>query len=224
MYMLAVDTATNSGGVALSRNSEVVGTIMLKTPLRYQEMLIELVDFLLRQHQIRLADIGCLSAATGPGSFTGLRIGLATVKALSQTLGLPCVGISTLKALAYRFSRMHPLVAPMIDARRQQVFAAVYRVEDHTLHPEVNEQVMRPQDWLKTLGSQDYLFVGDGADLYKSTVAAAFPQARILETDNRILDELCRLAYQEYAQGAMVAASELAPNYVRPSDAELSRT
>ena len=100
MYFLAVDTATNSGGVALSRNSEVMGVIMMKTPMKYSDRIISNIDFLLEQLGVAISQVDCFVTAHGPGSFTGLRIGLATIKGLAQSLDKPVIGLSTLECLA----------------------------------------------------------------------------------------------------------------------------
>ena len=221
MYLLAIDTATNSGGVALSRNREVVGSIMIKTPLRYSDNLIAMVDFVLEQHELELRDVQAIAVAIGPGSFTGLRIGLATVKAFGQSLKIPAVGVSTLEALAYRFREIHPQVAVMIDARRQQIYGASYRLEGGLVVSQSREAVGKPADWLKNLALDGFIFAGDGSRLYRQTILAVYPGARVLESDNCILKELCQLGCERFALGRAQSVDELKANYVRPSDAEL---
>ena len=124
MYLLSLDTATNSGGLALNRNGEVVSSWVCKAPLRYSERMLDWIDFILKENRVPLEEIECLAVAIGPGSFTGIRVGLATVKALGQTLGKPVVGVSTLEALAARFGWASRNVAPMIDARRHSAAIA----------------------------------------------------------------------------------------------------
>lgn len=220
-YILAVDTATNCGGVALGRDGEAIGQVMIKASLRYQERLVRLIDFLLGQHDLELAEIDCFAAAGGPGSFTGLRVGLATVKAFCQALGKPAVAVSSLRALAYRFRFVSGLVAPLIDARRRQVFAALYRAGDSHLEEVLPEAAVRPESWLKELPSQPCLFVGDGAQLYRTLILSSHSRARVAESDNTILAELCQLAWQSYREGKAVPAAEVRANYVRPPDVEL---
>ncbi len=222
MYVLAIDTATNSGGAALSRNGEVVGSVMLKTPLRYSDQMIGMVDFLIRAHQLRLKDVGCLVAATGPGSFTGVRIGLAVVKAMGQALATPAVGISTLEALAWRFHDIQTRVAPMLDARRQQIYGAAFEIEGWELKSVASQTVAHPAEWLKRLPPGDFLFVGDGARLYQGAISAARPGSRVLESDNQILEPLCRLGFRRLCAGLAESVESLSANYVRPSDAELA--
>ena len=223
MYILGMDTATKNGGVALSRDRELIGLVMMKTTFRYSQTIIHLVDFLLRQHDLRLREMDCLAVATGPGSFTGLRVGLATVKAFGQSLHRRVVGISTLKALAYRFRWCHSCLAPMIDAGREQIYGAVYRVTDSGLEIEVAEQVLPPHQWLKTLPAGEYAFVGDGSVRYRDLILEARPNVQILATDNRIIEELCELARLDIEEGRTVSPQQLSGNYIRPSDAELSR-
>ncbi len=224
MYILAIDTATNAGGVALGRNNELVALWMSKSPLRYSESLVSWVDFVLGQEGLQLSDIGCFAVTTGPGSFTGLRIGLAAVKAFSQVLVRPVFGVSTLHALAYRFRHNAEYVVPLIDARRQQVYAAVYRTGPSACTLVGEEAVARPDQWLGTLPAErEYLFVGDGAVLYKSTVSALMPGSRLIESDNSVLRELIELAQQWSAAGQVGQGLQLKGNYLRPPDAKLPK-
>lgn len=222
MYILAIDTATNAGGVALGRNNELVALWMSKSPLRYSESLISWVDFVLQQERLQLSDIGCFAVTVGPGSFTGLRIGLAAVKAFSQVLGRPVFGVSTLHALAHRFRHSGQHIVPLIDARRQQVYAAVYRADETGCSLVGEEAVARPDQWLDTLPrDRQYVFVGDGAVLYKSTISALLPGHRLLESDNSVLRELVDLAQLWSAAGNQGQGFNLKGNYLRPPDAKL---
>ena len=223
MYLLAVDTATNAGGAALARNAEVVGKVMVKTPMKYSDNIIPIVDFLLNQHGLQMKDLDALIVPTGPGSFTGLRIGMAVVKAFGQALDIPAVGISTLEALAYRFRHVQERIVAMIDARRQQVFAAAFEVTQKDVTPLSEEVVVAPADWLKDFDQTEFVFVGDGAQLYRSAVESLLPGSRVLATDNQILEPLCELGLRRFAAGVQAPVRELKANYVRPSDAELGR-
>ncbi len=220
IHILAIDTATNNGGAALSRNGEVIASLMVKTPLQYAEKILYLVDFLLDQHKLKLEEMDCFAVANGPGSFTGLRIGIATVKGFCQGLNKPGVGISTLEALAYRFRWVHSRVAPMIDARRDQIYGALFRFNGSQIELEEKEQVSSPAQWLQGLSGQECLFVGDGAQIHKETIMAAHPEARVLETDNQVLETLCQIAYQRFQETNIQSAQELKANYIRPSDAK----
>jgi tRNA threonylcarbamoyladenosine biosynthesis protein TsaB len=221
MFILALDTASNAGGVALSRNSEVIGLHMAKTPLRYSERLLDWIDFLLRQHDITVAQVDCFAVAAGPGSFTGLRIGIAAAKAFGQAVGRPVIAVSSLEALAFRFRQISPLVAPVVDARRQQIYGAVYEVGGQEPHLLVCEDVGRPEEWLRKLPDTAYSFVGDGAILYRSTILNLMPGSRLIESDNCVLRELCQLGYLRHSQGKETGAGAVKANYIRPPDVQL---
>ena len=217
MYLLAIDTATNSGGVALSRNAEVVGMAMLKTPLRYSDKLIYYIDFLFDQLEVEKDQIDCFVVANGPGSFTGLRIGIAMAKAMAQGLERPAIGITTLEALAFRFRAVSASVAPLIDARRQQVYGGCYRCDDSGVEVLQAPTVKPPTEWLRDCSASDCLFVGDAAQMYAQTIGSILPEARVLRTDNCILTELCQLGYLRYLRGEIGSAEQLGAIYIRLS-------
>jgi tRNA threonylcarbamoyladenosine biosynthesis protein TsaB len=223
MYLLAIDTATNSGGVALSRNSEVIGLVMCKTPMRYSDKVIGYVDFLLKQLDANISEIDCFVAANGPGSFTGLRIGIATVKGFCLAQDRPALGISTLEALAWRFRWVSNRIAPMIDARRQQIYGALYETDGHGLTLLQKGSVGPPGEWLKRLPAEPCVYVGDAAQMYSQTVAALQPRGRVLATDNCILKPLCELGYLSFTRGESYSGADLAADYIRPSDAEIGK-
>ncbi len=224
MYILAIDTATNCGGAALSRDREVIGLVMMKEPLQYSETILDAVDSLLEQHRLELSQIDCFAVATGPGSFTGVRIGLTTVKSFCQVLAKPVAGISALEALAHRFRQGHRRIAPMMYAGRRQIYGAVFRIEESGLQQEQDEQVLAPQEWLEGLPEGDCALVGDGVGHYRDTIIEVNPAARMLESDNRIVEQLCPIAYQRLEQGITSTAHGLQANYVRPPDVRRKRT
>ena len=179
-----------------------------------------MIDFLLKQHGLQLPQIDCFGVATGPGSFTGVRIGLTTVKSFCQALDKPVVGISSLEALAYRFGQGHSRVAPMMDAGRQQIYGALFKIEGSSVQAEQEAQVLAPEKWLEGLPEEDLVLVGEGAKRYRETILKVNPGARVLETDNRVVDQLCPLAFQRFEQGDTCTAHQLKANYVRPPDVQ----
>jgi tRNA threonylcarbamoyladenosine biosynthesis protein TsaB len=219
MYLLAIDTATNSGGVALSRNSEVIGLVMCKTPMRYSDRLIGYTDYLLSQLDVEVGEIDCFVVAKGPGSFTGLRIGIATTKGFCLAQGKPAIGISTLEALAWRFRWASHHIAPMIDARRQQIYGALFGSDLNLIR---KGNVASPSKWLRSLPKTPCVYVGDAAQMYRQTVSSIHPEGKVLSTDNCILRQLCELGYRRFARGKTCSGAELRAEYIRPSDAELS--
>ena len=196
---------------------------MLKTPLSYSDKLIYYIDFLLDQLEVGKDQIDSFVVANGPGSFTGLRIGIAMAKAMAQGLERPAIGITTLEALAFRFRAVSTIVAPLIDARRQQVYGGCYQCDDTGVEVLQAPTVKPPAEWLRDCSESDCLFVGDAAQMYAQTITSIRAEARVLRTDNCILTELCQLGYLRYLRGETGSAGQLEATYIRPSDAELSK-
>jgi tRNA threonylcarbamoyladenosine biosynthesis protein TsaB len=175
---------------------------------------------------VGLDDIDLLAVAAGPGSFTGLRVGIATMQGLAFSRGLRIVPVSTLEAMASEARRVsgHPLIAPWIDAQRGEVFAMLYGPDlDAVLVPASS---MAPLDtlaaWRAAIGSRQLLFAGDGATRYRAVIESTLgEQARILEPVPRLAAAIGRIAAAEPQRA--VAPHAVIPVYVRRSDAELAR-
>ena len=159
MRILAVDTSSEHGSVCVTADHEVLGEIRLASSVQYSERLFRSVDFLFRHLPFQLSDIDLFVAARGPGSFTGLRVGLAAVEGFVAAHGKRGAGISTLAALAWKTAVRDVLIAPVIDARRGDVYGALYRRrsgslefdEFDTLVEERPPVVLKPAEWLASL-------------------------------------------------------------------------
>lgn len=222
MLILAVDTATSVSSVALATADRLLGEVKTDLPRTHSQRLLPLVDSLLAETGTAPGEIDLLAVARGPGSFTGLRIGIATVKGLALALDRPVVGISTLEALAHGFGA--GLVCPVLNARLGQVYGALFRVGE-TPRPRclLPEQAIGVPDLLARLGeySEPIWFCGDGADL-------VFPLARQVLTQPRPAP--LHLAGSRAGALADLArhsesspADDLAPLYLRDPQAEVLR-
>src|SRR5215510_5552050 len=127
MHILAVDTSSERGSVCATADQEVLGEVRLASSIQYSERLFRSIEFLFRYLPIGLSDVDIFAAARGPGSFTGLRVGLAAMEAFAAAGGRRGVGVSTLEALAWKTGIRDLLMASTIDARRGDVYGAVYR-------------------------------------------------------------------------------------------------
>lgn len=223
MKTLGIDTTTKNGGVILGSGGMRVGVESLGNPREYSDQIIPAIENLLAQNQLRLQEIELIAVANGPGGFTGVRVGLAVAKAITQSLKIPSLGISTLEALAYRSRERTSLIAPMIDAQRGQIYAAIYEFsgnESVLISPEV---LAVPEVWLGSLpkGSSP-LFVGTGTVSCREDISNYCSEAQVGSPDDYILDALLRLANTKSSKAA--TATELVANYIRPSDAEAGST
>ena len=222
MKILAVDTTTDLGGVAVGSDGVLEGAVLLRTPQRYSQTLIPMLDFVLAQLKGSLDEIDLLAVATGPGSFTGVRIGLAVAKAIGQSRKIPGLGLSTLEALACCFWDYSQPVAAILDARRGQVYGAVYSWAESQVRVSVEEQVGSPESLLESIPEDlNPLFVGTGAASCEDLIRGSRPGAVLIAEQPPLLSALIQLAEERAA--AAGAVEEIRANYIRPSDAELGR-
>ena len=112
--------------------------------------------------------------------------------------------------------------APIIDAGRKQIYGAAYQVKHSEITIESPEQVLPPSKWLASIPTSQYLFVGDGVQLYEDIILSIHPKAQMLTTNNQIIEQLCLVGHSYFRKGQTLKAANLAANYIRPSDAELN--
>jgi tRNA threonylcarbamoyladenosine biosynthesis protein TsaB len=209
--ILALDTTSEFGSVALRTNGEAVAELALHSAEGFAHLLFPAIDKLLAHADVRLGDIDCFAAASGPGSFTGVRVGLAAVKGLAEAMNKPAIGVSNLRALA-SFGNL-PFRAVVLDARRGQVYAAVY---DSELAPVLSEVVLEFSVWLDSLRAPEYEFIA-GAKLRTQLKGTRFESMLFMEAPRSLAPAVAYCA--ERLPGSDPAV--LDANYVRRSDAEL---
>lgn len=208
--ILAVDTTGEYGSIALLRGEDLIEEVSLHAPKGFSQVLYGHLADLLDRHALKPADIDCFAAASGPGSFTGVRVGLACVKGLAEAVGCPAVAVSNLQALA-SFGTA-PLRAALLDARRGEVYGAVYDAAARLVSPEV---VARFEAWVDTLPEGELEFVVSG--FTPSLAGTRFAQTPVLMAPRALAGAVARLASRaEWQDPAALDA-----NYVRRSDAEL---
>lgn len=196
MRLLAIDTTGEFGSLALAEGRHVIEEIPLRSPDGFAHMMFPEIERLLARHQLRITDIEGFAAAAGPGSFTGVRVGLTAAKGLAEATGRKVVAVSNLQALAWFGTK--PLRAPVIDARRGEIFGAVYGADLRLVSAEV---VMRYDDFLQTLPAGDVELITGVPEELAGAVA--------------------QIAAARFEAGLAQDPSEIDANYVRRSDAEL---
>jgi tRNA threonylcarbamoyladenosine biosynthesis protein TsaB len=219
MRVLAVDTSSERGSVCLADHGEVRGEIRLASSVQYSERLFRSIEFLLEHVPFQLSDIDVFAAARGPGSFTGLRVGLAAMDAFAAAHNKRGAGVSTLEALAWKTGIHNVPIAATIDARRGDVYGALYRrLADKTNSDRLVEDrspiVLKPAEWLASLPREPMIFCGDGAYQYRSLIEQQ-PQWSIHSMDLYLAATIAELA-------AMPNSGPLTPLYVRKTDAEIA--
>lgn len=225
MITLAIECATDAASAALLLDEEIAGEIYLGAGRRHSETVLQSLDSLLKLTGKKIEDVDLLACTMGPGSFTGVRIGIATVKGLALATGKPIVAVSTLETLAMNLSFSPRLIAPLLDARRNQVYAGLYRMGEDGL-PESLEA-----DYLAGIGvvlqrtsRKDVDFIGDGALAYRQNIFASNPAAGFFNArklNAPLASSVGLLAVGRYRQGRYADNPfSLLPTYLRLSEAE----
>jgi tRNA threonylcarbamoyladenosine biosynthesis protein TsaB len=209
--ILSIDTTSEWGSIALTEREALVQEIEIHSPDGFGHVLFPELRKLLDRHAVPPTAIECFAAASGPGSFTGVRVGLSAAKGLAEATGKKMVAVSNLRALASFGSA--PLRAVALDARRGEVYGAVY---DDRLNPVVAESVMKFPDWLQTLTpfrqTVQFVFAGDFF-IDPTTPFVVAPRA--------LAAAIGRIAWREFESGRALDPAAIDANYVRRSDAEL---
>ena len=210
-WLMALDTTAERGSLALLRDGAVVDEVTLQSTEGFGQIVFEEIEAILGRHSLELSGISCFAGATGPGSFTGVRVGLTVVKGFGDGVGRPVVGVSNLRAMA-AFGES-AIRGVLLDARRGEVYGAVYSAALECLQAET---VMRLTDWVAGLPVEaevialDFGLFAEVLGERKRTVA---PRA--------LAGAMGRIAWGEFVAGCGVDAAALDANYVRRSDAEV---
>lgn len=223
MKILAVDTATRSCSVAIADGEALLAETTLDSSETHSRHLVRLIETLVGDSGLCLDRIEAFAVARGPGSFTGLRIGIGTVKGLAVAGGCPVVGVSTLAALAWQVGPTDHAICPIIDARRSEVYAATFRWDANGPVPTDAERVTTIDSLLATL-ALPAVFIGNGAAAYRRQIAEkaghlALFAAAGLNTGRAAA--IAALAARRLSAGEADDVETLVPTYLRKSDAEL---
>ena len=195
VQVLALDTTGETGSLALAIDDRILEQIELHSADGFAHVIFVEIERLLARHQLTVRDIDCFASASGPGSFTGVRVGLTAAKGLAEATGKKVIAISNLQALAWHGTR--PLRAPVIDARRGEIYGAVYNAELECVQEEI---VTTYENWRASLPAADIQIITD-----RPLLAGA----------------IALIAARQFAAGLGKDPAEIDANYVRRSDAEL---
>ena len=227
VLILGIESSTVQVGAAIGGHEGVLAQAHSARGKRHAENLTPMIDFIRRQARVDLRDISCVAVDLGPGLFTGLRVGVASAKALAQALRVPMIGVPSLDLLAFPVRFSTRLIAAAIDARRGELFYAFYRQVPGGVQRLSEPQLGSPDD----LGSEivasgeDCLLVGDGAVRY----SGQFEMLTKIELADSGLSypsasSLVQLAHAKALREEWVKPWELEPLYLRPPDAEINWT
>jgi tRNA threonylcarbamoyladenosine biosynthesis protein TsaB len=223
MLLLGIDTSGKSGGITLAEGDQHSFRVLESSPIAggtFSAQLVPAIALLLEKHGFAAMNIGGFAVASGPGSFTGLRVGLSAVKGLAEALGTPIATISLLEALASS-SGKPGRVAAALDAGRSEVFFGLYQVSASGEASRINERLLSQPEFLHELNNADLRSaISSDANLVH-LAAAANSNVKIQEAERPGSEMIARLGLKKLLAGETVAVETLDANYIRRSDAEI---
>lgn len=220
--ILAVDTSQIQAAVALVRDGKLVDSVTGNVAVSHSEALMPLIDELLKRAGLKVSDIDAFGVGVGPGSFTGIRIGCATVKGLAQVLNKPVLPFSSLRALAYSVDGSLNVTVAMANAYQGQVFAGWQGLDGNW-----NEDVLPAAEWCSRFAKpmtlrNEIRFCGNGSTVYRAAIEEAM---RSISPNYKIIDQTSYVApsgvLRAISEASVISYAELQANYVRLSEAEI---
>ena len=225
MKILALDSTAQVATVALCEDEKLLGEYTVNNGNTHSETLLPMVESLLKLFDMEIKDVDLFAASEGPGSVTGVRIGAATVKGLAFNTQKPCIGVSTLEALAYNLKGFDGILCPVMNARRKQVYTAIFKQSGactERLLPDSAISIAELDELLSAYDAPIYLS-GDGYDITVENLQKTNP----LPTPERLRHQsaysVAQVAYQKYLGGDRTSDAQMAPSYLRPCQAERER-
>jgi tRNA threonylcarbamoyladenosine biosynthesis protein TsaB len=225
MKILAVDTSTLVLSVAVLDEQKVLGEKTTNLQKNHSIRLMPAIDELLQNLELSLSDMDLLAVTKGPGSYTGVRIGVTTMKTFAWAIGKPYIGISTLAVLAMNGVHFPGLIVPLLNARRDQVYTAIYQAESGALRAQLPEQLMPVETLLEQLQqqTQSVLFLGDNVTLFAIEIQQMLGEQAVLAPLAFNFPQASKLGYlalERWKQSSRGENADFAPDYLQLTLAE----
>lgn len=223
MYVLGIEAATPVAAAAVVAEDRVLAERMINNRKTHSVNLLPMIKAVLEDARVKLSELGGIAVSSGPGSFTGLRIGMSTAKTLAQVLDIPIAGVSTLDALAFRFSAANVLVCPILNARKNEVYAGIYRGGNCLQGPAALD-IKKLSQMLNDYG-EDIIMLGDGVPVYREQLLESLGAGVRFAPLSSLLpggSEIACLGLMRIKAGEYSTPFELLPRYVRLSEAEIN--
>lgn len=224
MKVLAFDSTATSASVALIDDDKLTGEFFINTKLTHSQTLVPMAENLLNNTQISLSDVDVLAVNCGPGSFTGVRIGVAAVKGMAMALNKPCVAVSTLESMAYNLQHIDCIAVCVMDARCNQVYNANFSISDSNIERICPDRALSIDELISDIEKYDrrIILVGDGARLCYEKMRDKLENAELSAEALRYqrASSTAFIALKKYQKGEYVSANDLMPYYLRLPQAQ----
>lgn len=225
MKILGIDASGLSASVAILEDEKLVAEYTINNKLTHSHTLMPMISEICKMVNLDLETIDAIGVTSGPGSFTGLRISAGTAKGMALGLDIPIVGIPTLDAIANNIQYTDHVICPIMDARRNHLYTALYKWENDVLNRLTDHMIIPVTDVIKALEERDekVIFMGDGIDVYKEEIIAALGEKVYFAPPSLKLQRastVAILAMEKAKAGETISHMDFAPVYLRPSQAE----
>ena len=223
MIVLAMDTSTRTGSVAVVGENRLIAEYNLNISETHASRLMLMIDEVLKDAHLTITKMDAIAVGLGPGSFTGLRIGIATAKGLAIALNKPIAGIPTLDALAHSLSCTSGLICPILDAKRGEIYAALYRCHGHILQKLTGDLVLPMKELLSRINAQ-VTFLGDAIDIYRDLIEEELGKKASFAPYYLRLPRAANVAalgLEKLKAGEEGPLNRIRPLYVRRAEAEV---
>ena len=227
MLVLAIESSSQVAGAAIVDEERIISECVLNKGLKHSEVLMPIIDSVFSMGDVEVSDIDLFAVSKGPGSFTGLRIGIATAKGLAQSVNRPVIGVPTLDGLAYNIQYTSHIICPMLDARRGEVYTSIYQYEADTLVRKWEYMAISLRELMDNILPKDgkVVFLGDGTIAYRNLIKEHMKDRAIIAPPifiNQRASSIAQVAIELARGGHMEDFRELEPFYLRKSQAERS--
>lgn len=225
MNLLAFETSGRAASVAVMKKGRIVGEMTSSTRLNHSEKLMPMIHSVLTQSEMTIRDVEALAVAAGPGSFTGIRIGISTAKGLAQALEIPVATVSSLQALACNLPYTDMLICPLMDARRNQVYSGVFRWEGAELVTVLEEDAYDLDELLFVLKGKEgpAVFTGEDAVRFEDRIREAMGKNGLMAMPQAVYPRaasVAALGLLAFEAGRVGDAFSIQPSYLRQAEAE----
>ena len=228
MIILAFDGTAKCASCAVLRDNVCLGEYNVDNGLTQSELLLPMAESLMKSLKLNFSDVELYATSVGPGSFTGVRIGAALVKGLAFGKDIPCAEVSTLEALAENARGLRGIIVPAMDARRNQVYTAIFRSDGESMERLTEDMAIAISDlgtMLNEYEGEPIYITGDGYDVARKNLISMGVSIEVtpIGMRNESAASVARVALRQYAEGKTVSDKELAPTYLRLPQAERER-
>lgn len=224
MKILSLDSSTSSATCSVIEDEKMLGEVTFNYKKQHSVLLMSIIDSLLSNLELTVNDLDGFAVSSGPGSFTGLRIGIATIKGLSQGSGKPFIGVSSLDALAFNMAYTSGIICPIIDALRGNVYTALYNFEGAKLNKLTENLILPLDELIELLKEKDetVCFIGDACPIYREQIQSKLNRSTFAPAHLNVVkaSSLGELGINMLEHGEKSDLLSFAPSYMRKSQAE----